>query len=323
MIRTLVESLVSPILIPNSGIGAAIGIKKGNQEYFFGLGETQKNATTAPTPETLYEIGSLTKIFTTLLLVNIAKQNNISLDTPIQGFIPLPNGITWRQLATHTSGLPHLPRNIIWSFLKNRHNPYANYTENELAAYLKRCSVNHQRVNTVHYSNLGMGLLGYLLTERTGQSYNALLQEKICLPLGMQDTASGNNPQNQHRLAEPHNGNALPTSNWDFHPPFEGTGAIRSTTQDLLKLISAYFADHPLPEPRNLGWFQSFLTANRKPVWWHSGATGGYQAFIGVIKDIELGVVILANRGLYMREYLFPKLYITEMGFTLLNYLSS
>jgi CubicO group peptidase (beta-lactamase class C family) len=165
-----------------------------------------------------------------------------------------------------------------------------------------------------------MGLLGYLLTELTSQSYNELLQEKICLPLGMHDTASGNNPQNQQRLAEPHNGNALPTSNWDFQRPFEGTGAIRSTTQDLLKLISAYFS---LPKQQNLGWFQSYLAANHKTAWWHSGATGGYQAFIGVIKDIELGVVILANRGLYMREYLFPKLYITEMGFTLLNYLSS
>jgi CubicO group peptidase (beta-lactamase class C family) len=156
----------------------------------------------------------------------MADQGIVTFDQPAYSVIPrfahLPKGITLQQLATHTSGLPHLPRNIIVSFLKNRRNPYANYTEREFAAYMRKCSVNTHYVGTIHYSNLGMGLLGYLLTEITNRSYDAALREEICHPLGLHETFSRRAFHNNAHLAQPHDGSGMPTSHWDFHRPFEG-----------------------------------------------------------------------------------------------------
>ena len=125
-------------------------------------------------------------------------------------------------LATHTSGLPRLPDNM--GLLINPLNPYAGYTTDDLDAFLADFKLKREPGSKYNYSNLGMGTLGYALAKRSGKSYNELIEEKICQPLGMHDTTITLSEDQQARLASGIMPFGLPASNWDI-PALPGCGA--------------------------------------------------------------------------------------------------
>jgi len=224
--------------------GLAIGVYAAGRSDTFFFGSLEKNRPDAPNEETLFEIGSISKVFTTTLLADMHFKNEVRLDDPVNAYLPaaakLPSRggveVTLRHLATHTSGLPRLPVNLrLWK--ANPKNPYVHYTVDDLYAGLAKTRPRRTPGTKTQYSNLGMGLLGHVLALAAGTNYETLVKERICRPLGMNDTTITLSEDQERRLAPGHS-LGRPTSNWDL-PTLAGAGALRSTLRDMLCFLRA------------------------------------------------------------------------------------
>ena len=268
---------------------------------------------------TVFEIGSITKVFTAALLADMVARGEVRLEDPISKYLPasakLPtrNGreITLVDLSTQFSGLPRLPSNIS---PKDGRNPYADYTVDQLYSFLAGYELTRDIGERYEYSNLGVGLLGHVLALRAGKSYEQLLTERILEPLGMKDTRIVLTSGMSRRLARGHDEAGAPAANWDL-PTLAGAGALRSTPNDMLKFLAANLDSARTPVARalattrvarrdvpggplqiGLGWH--ILSPFGQPIVWHNGGTGGYRAFIGLDDRNKRGVVVLSNKSI-------------------------
>ena len=267
---------------------------------------------------TLFEIGSITKVFTASLLADMVARGELKLDDPVAKYLPASvrvpsrNGrqITLLDLATQTSGLPRMASNMN---PKDETNPYADYTVDQLYSFLSGYSLTRDIGSQYEYSNLGVGLLGHALALRAGKSYEDLLIERILKPLGMNDTRITLTPAMKRRLAPGHSVSGGVVPNWDL-PTLAGAGALKSTANDLLKFLSAnldsaskplgpvlattQFARHDVNgSPMRIGLNWHILTPFGRPLVWHNGGTGGYRTFIGFDDANDRGVVVLSNQN--------------------------
>ena len=268
---------------------------------------------------TVFEIGSITKVFTSTLLADMVARGLVRYDDPVSKYLPssvrVPsrNGraITLEDLATQHSGLPRLPDNLTPA---DPANPYADYTVAQMYDFLSRYTLPRDPGQTFEYSNLGVGLLGHVLALRAGTTYEALVVDRILAPLGMRDTRITLTPDMRAHLAQAYDAKGLPTKNWDL-PTLAGAGALRSTANDMLRFAAAALGAQGTPpavasalaeaeRPRRalpgagktqigLNWF----TSNAGPVEivWHNGGTGGYRTFLGLDKARQRAVVVLAT----------------------------
>jgi CubicO group peptidase (beta-lactamase class C family) len=144
-----------------------------------------------------FALGSLTKTFTVLLLADLARAGRLALDDPMAAYLPgsaLPRGdarrITLRHLATHTAGLPRVPRDMVAGALLHPYaNGYASYDRERLLAALARTRLRHSPGARWHYSNLGLALLGPVLERAAGAAFPDLLAARVLRPLGLEATA--------------------------------------------------------------------------------------------------------------------------------------
>jgi serine-type D-Ala-D-Ala carboxypeptidase/endopeptidase len=259
--------------------------------------------------DTLFEIGSISKVFTAMALTQMAERGDLKLDDPISRFLPQSvktptrNGkaVSLLSLATHTSGLPRLPDNLD---PKDVSNPYADYTVGQLYAFLSNYQLTRDIGAQYEYSNLGAGLLGHILSMKAGTSYEMLIKSRIAQPLQMNDTSIQLTPKQQVRFAKGHNALGKPVSYWDL-PTLAGAGALRSTTNDLLKFLAAnlqltstplnatlqktHLIQHSTETPNvkiAIGWH--VLNHNGTEIIMHDGGTGGFRSFIGFVKQKRL-----------------------------------
>src|SRR5688572_26776425 len=193
--------------------------------------------------DSVFEIGSITKVFTAILLADMAERGEVALDDPIRKFLPatvrVPSragrSITLLDLSTQTSGLPRLPDNLKPADLRN---PYADYTVAQMYDFLSRHELRRDIGAEFEYSNLGVGLLGHVLALHAGMSYEALVKQRILDPLGMTHTAVTLTPWMTEHLAKGHDAKGAVAANWDI-PTLAGAGALRSTLNDMLKFARA------------------------------------------------------------------------------------
>ncbi|MDY6781460.1 MAG: serine hydrolase domain-containing protein [Cyanobacteriota bacterium] len=242
------EPTIAPWIAKKENINLAIGIIQGEQRWVKGWGslQSQRDETSESIEvdgKTIFEIGSVTKVFTTTLLSLLVECGKLELTTPInrlgKAYQSLPNAITLESLATHTSGLPPLPSNLNKSMGQDEQNPYAAYTFEELHDYLRTLpSRDMKNAGTISYSNLGVGLLGNILAEQLNQSYEATIVGQICNPLGLLDTRIALNDEQQTRFAAGYLEDGKPIKPWDL-PTLAGAGALRSTADDLLAFVAA------------------------------------------------------------------------------------
>src|SRR6478735_2282732 len=148
---------------------------------------------------TPFPIGSITKVFTTLVLADAAANGVVSLDTPLAAILPEtppvgPYPITLRHLASHTSGLPRLPKGLRHQALRNRADPYRNFSTADLLAALEAARPHPAPGQRVRYSNFGMALLGEALSRQSGIPYHRLVLERVAGPLGLRDTSVASPP---------------------------------------------------------------------------------------------------------------------------------
>ncbi len=314
-----IESIAKPFLEDSHAHALSIGIIKNGKTEFYNFGSLTAENSSKPTPQNIYEIGSITKTFTASLLVQMAEEGLVKLDDPISKYLPKgicdfegDKVITLQDLSSHYSGLPRLASNF-FPTVTDMSNPYTNYNQNHLYEYLKTFEGVAREKRKVDYSNLGVELLGHILTLVSGQTYEEMLQERIFKPLEMNNTTITFNENHLAQLAKGHNEMGLITSNWDF-PHFGGAGAIRSTTEDMLKYIQAQFTSKIYAKAHTtrltmggstkigLGWITTPSQNTGEEIVWHNGGTGGYRSFTGFIKNQNMGVIVLNNTPLSVDE---------------------
>lgn len=264
---------------------------------------------------TVFEIGSITKVFTNTILADMVRRGEVSLSDPISKYLPksvhVPqrNGkqITLLDLATQSSGLPRLPTNLAPADMGN---PYADYTVKQLYDFLSTYTLPRDIGSLYEYSNLGMGILGHVLSLRAGKSYEALVKERVLVPLGMHDSGITLSPRMKSHMAQGFDANGSPMHLWDL-PTLAGAGALRSTANDMLKFLAANLDSASVPlgpamamaqapkkpiGPNNMiGLAWNTVTLFELPVTWHNGGTGGFRTFIGIDSQNHRGVIVLSN----------------------------
>jgi serine-type D-Ala-D-Ala carboxypeptidase/endopeptidase len=308
--------LVDRIDRQHQSVGIVVGIIGREGRRVIAYGHLEKEDSRPVNGDTIFEIGSETKVFTALLLADMVQGGEVALHDPVAKYLPanvkMPerNGrsITLVDLATHTSGLPRLPQNLS---PKDPSDPYADYSVEQLYEFLAGYQLTRDIGSQYEYSNLGGGLLGHVLALRGGMSYEALVESRICAPLGMSSTRITLTPEMKARLAKGYDAAMEPAENWDL-PTLAGAGALRSTANDMLifmaanlgytktSLAPALAAMLQVRRPTGqagleiaLGWH--ILSANGKEIAWHNGGTGGYRSYMGFDPKARGGVVLLSN----------------------------
>ncbi len=292
----------------------AVGILDGDGFHYYNYGAMSKDG--KPVDEhTIYEIGSISKVFTGTLLAQSVIEGKMSLEDPINQYLPeqaqVPHegsqAITLGSLSDHTSGLPRLPANLVPA---DPTNPYADYSPEQMYAFIHSYNPTREVGHQYEYSNLAQGLLGHILALDEASSYESLLIEKITEPLEMSETKISLDVKMAKNMAVGHvGGNEV--SNWDI-PTLAGAGAIRSSTSDMLKFLAANLNSnessslnkamaltHQVRHDKagemrvGLGWH--IKNGSDGDVYWHNGGTGGYRAFAGFVKETGKAVVVLTN----------------------------
>jgi CubicO group peptidase (beta-lactamase class C family) len=311
-LREKIDPLAAPLVEDHQVRGLVIGVIRKGETQILAYGETKKGSGEKPDGRTVYEIGSVTKAITGVLLADAVRRGELKLDAPLQSLLPPDvkldvfegKPITLEHVAPHASGLPRLPDNLAPA---DPLNPYADYTPERMYDFLRGHKLRHAP-GKYEYSNLAMGLLGHELARSRKQTYEELFIERIAKPLKLDDTRITLNDDQKKRLATPYDVCLTPVKNWDI-PSLAGAGGIRSTVDDMLKFAAANLADddQPLTQSFRLSHEKHFGPADRPAValgWhiagdgitrWHNGMTGGYASWMSVVPKYQVGVVVLSN----------------------------
>jgi D-alanyl-D-alanine-carboxypeptidase/D-alanyl-D-alanine-endopeptidase len=311
MSHDLEQAVKSGALAPSSSGGITIGVVQHGETRVFAFGTAKADS--------IYEIGSISKTFTGLILAQMVEQGAVKLDEPVRQLLPAgtvarPEGaeITLLDLTTQHSGLPRMPDNF-----KPAHpeNPYVDYGAAELYQYIAGHGLGKGPNPEFLYSNLGVGLLGQALANRAGVAYPMMLNQQVTAPLGLHDTVVVLSAPQQGRFIEGHAGDHSVAHAWDLDA-LAGAGAIRSTASDMLIYLGAQLHPDKLPPSRSVkartlpaslkltqelradvpgglkigfGWF--FIPASG--TYWHNGGTGGYSSYAFFNpKEDQAGVVL-------------------------------
>jgi serine-type D-Ala-D-Ala carboxypeptidase/endopeptidase len=312
----LEEALKSGALSPATSAGLTIGIVQHGERRVFAYGTAK--------PDSIYEIGSITKTFTGLILAQLVQQGVVKLDEPVRQLLPIGAiakppvaEISLLDLITQHSGLPRMPDNFKPS---DPDNPYADYHAANLYQFLSAHGLDKVEGAAFLYSNLGVGLLGQALANRAGVPYPTLLAEQVTMPLGMRDTVVTLSAEQQHRFIEGHTADHRIAHAWDLEA-LAGAGAIRSTADDMLTYLEAQLHPEGIARPSSshsskartlpaaltlshelradaLPGMQiafAWLFVSASGSYWHNGATGGYSSFAFFNPKGDYAGVVLMN----------------------------
>jgi CubicO group peptidase (beta-lactamase class C family) len=324
------EILVKRIDQQKQAVGIVVGVIEPTGRRVVAYGNLANGDPRTLDGDTIFEIGSVTKVFTSLVLADMVSREEVALDDPAAKYLPenvkMPErsekSITLLDLSTHSSGLPPNPSNLKF---KDPRNPYAEYSVDDLYRFLSGYTLPRDPGSEFEYSNLGGGLLGHLLAYRAGTDYETLVRVRLTEPLSMPDTGITLSSQMKQRMATGHNSILAPVANSDL-PTLAGAGALRSSANDMLTFLETFlgYKESPLApamkamlEVRRpagkieigLGWL-IFPTDGRE-IAWHNGGTGGFRSFAGYDPKERIGVVVLSNA--------FTLAGVDDIGLHLLN----
>ncbi len=311
----VLESLALDVaaILPGAETGAAIGLVEGDRVSLALVGRRDL------TEHTLFEFGSITKIITTHLVAQLVLEDTLDLDRSINSYLPESargpqwSEVTVRHLSTHSAGLSGWPPNLgpVSIVLTGQlHDPFGGYGEEQLVDGMRRTS-RPQVGARWRYSNYGFAILGEILEQRTGRSYEALVADGILEPFDM-DSATLDG-WSSSEIAPPRTRRGRAATHWSFDS-FAPAGALRGSIQDGIRLLAgsmaacdrtglvsaaSCLAQEPAGFQMNetsemgLGWV--LTRRNGRTATWHNGGTGGFSTFLGFDRATRTGVVILTN----------------------------
>jgi serine-type D-Ala-D-Ala carboxypeptidase/endopeptidase len=241
------EILVKRIDQQKQAVGIVVGVSEPAGRRVVSYGNLANGDPRTLDGDTIFEIGSVTKVFTSLLLADRVNRKEVTLDDPAAKYLPenvwMPvrsgKSIALLDLSTHSSGLPPLPGNL---------KPEADYSMDDLYQFLSGYPLTRDPGSEYEYSNLGAGLLGHLLACRAGKDYESLIRSRIARPFSMPDTGVTLSSSMNQRMATGHNAILAPVANSDLPTPLAGAGALRSSANDMLTLLEAFlgYKESPL-----------------------------------------------------------------------------
>lgn len=296
-------------------VGLSIGILKDGKVSLYNYGEVIKSKKRLPTANTIFEIGSITKTFTSTILAYYVNEGKVSLADPVTKYLPDSvahnpelQKVTLLNLSNHTSGLPNLPGNFALQRPYDKLNPYKNYNRQLLFNYLKNCTLDSKPGEKYTYSNLAVGLLGAILEQVSGKSFEQLVADVICTTLQMKSTVQHLYPIMSTRFTTVYDDDGNPTPTWDFDV-LAPAGALRSTINDLLlyakaniiktdtKLSKAIELTHQITfnTDTKLGLAWHIIEVNGVSYYFHNGGTYGSSSFLAYNIDKSVAVIILSN----------------------------
>lgn len=293
-----------------------VGIVDANGRQIVAEGYKSDQNHTLPDGNTIYEIGSITKVFTSLVLADMSIKHQLNLTDPISKFLPktvktpVRNGkeISLLSLSTHRSGMPRFPYNVD---PKNLEQPYADYTVDKLYEYVSHFEPPFDIDTKWRYSNVAYGLLGNILTLKAKKDFETLITEEICKPLNLNNTVISLTAKQKSNLATGHAETGTAVGLTDLGAIGPG-GSIRSTANDLLTFAEANLGliktnlspaielTHVLQAKKDgndtyttMGW--TLVSDDGKNLLFKDGGMPGYCTFLGIDKKNRIGVVVLSN----------------------------
>lgn len=313
-VQALIDNRVNTA---KKAVGIVAGTVDATGVHIYSSGKTSAvGSAEKPDGSTLFEIGSITKVFTSLLLADMIERGEVRGDDPVSKYLPggaeVPsrNGkqITLMNLSMQNSGLPRLPDNMKPA---DPQNPYVDYDGAKLLAFLASYKLTRDPGEKYEYSNLAVGLLGFALAQRAHMSYEDLVRQRIFKPLHMDNSTISLSAESRKRLAQGHDAALKPVKNWDLDA-LAGAGAIRSSADDMLKFMAANVGLVDTPLKAAMERMRSVRAETGMPhieiamawhifsefppdLYWHNGGTAGYRSFVGMDVAGKKAVVVLCN----------------------------
>jgi CubicO group peptidase (beta-lactamase class C family) len=293
-------------------IGAVVAVVKDGAIFYYHYGEAKKNSGKVPGNNAIFEIGSISKTFTGILLAQAVLDKKLSLEDDIRKYLPAAcagleldgKPVLVKHLSNHTSGLPRLTDDLATTPGYNEEDPYAHYTAAMYNNYLARVKLESVPGTKQEYSNTGVAVLGIILEKVYGKSYEQLLTTYVANPLNMKTTFVTLPAIQESNFASGYS-DGKETPHWNLMQT-SAAGGIRSTVSDMVLYLKANMADvtpaialsHKETfnngiDAIGLGWF--LYPTKGDSLIWHNGGTGGFTSYTGYLKEKKVGVVVLTN----------------------------
>jgi len=283
---------------------------KEDEPEFYGLQRSSDALHTISNQHLVFEIGSITKVMTAYIIHHLALEGQLDQNNSILQYLPISNNqlqdIPVKSLINHTSGLPRLPDNLDLG-ISNGTDPYKSYTKEDLYDYLEGVTIEEKDKGENPYSNLAYGILGAIAEEITGERIEDLYSELLFKPLGMHN--SGYHIDDVEQLAPPGRmpfGAEANYWNWDI---LGACGAIKSSADQMAKftkhlleqgeeaqMLQTWSFDNSEHSASGLGIFIN--TKKTNSIYWHNGATGGFNSCMIYSPKDTLGLIVLTNRSM-------------------------
>jgi CubicO group peptidase (beta-lactamase class C family) len=311
---SVVQQSVTAYMNTKNVAGLSVGILVNDEMLTYNFGETKKGNNTLPTGNTIYEIGSITKVFTGILLANAVIENKVRLDDDIRKYLTgnYPNleysgkPIRLVNLSNHTSGLPFTTR--LPDTNEDPFNPSFQFNDSIFIRILHSVKLDTLPGIQRSYSNLGVAILGQILEKVYGLSYEKLIKKYILNPFGMYQTKVLLSTNELNKMAKGYDMEGNETNYWQ-NKLAEPVGGIHSTVSDMLLFIkkqvyetdSASNLSH-IPtfgntkEGVGLNW-DVYTTKKGYLRWAHDGGTDGFTSLCMIYPEIKSGFVLLTNNG--------------------------
>jgi CubicO group peptidase (beta-lactamase class C family) len=328
-----VTELAQPLVSSGELYGLAVGmLTPDGSTRTYGYGSSGlPDRPPAPDGDTLFQIGSISKLFMAALLVILVEEGQMHYEDTVRSILPAEvvlsadvGELTLYELVTNMGGLPRQPQTLtqlrtFMGYLFTGHNPYGYLNKSYLYKYLRHHRLKPKGKRDYVYSNIGYGLLAHLIEVKTGRALPDLIAEKICRPLGMKDTVFVLDADQQKRLAVGHVGGqpcfwrpSTPLPTWDLGEIMRGVGGLYSTVNDLLTFAKSNLGllQHPLDpllasmqriqletsvEGVAYGWLIDHYDPGRLEIIYKHGMVSGYSAYIGMNPSTRTAVVALSN----------------------------
>lgn len=288
----------------------SIAVIKGGKTEYLGIKNKDWKLENEESKDSVFEIGSISKVMTSALLANAILSGDVSLSTEISELLGYPllkeGKITLEQLSNHTSGMMRMPGNFMFAQMKDPDNPYIHYDEVALKTWLTEYMTTDLKHDASNYSNLGAALLAHGLTKKYKKSYEVLLQEQIFQKLEMKSSTT-KLEKVKEQLVKGQNAKGQTCKNWEFDV-LEGAGAVLSTVSDMVKFARAVmsqknealeFQRKPTFKANDdmeigLGW-HIIHGKEGNTYYWHNGGTNGYTSSLLIDVERQLAIVALSN----------------------------